>query len=120
MAAAQEAIETYYHLLEEKDYVEAYSLLSPSIPRLQSKDEWVECQEMWIESLELLSVQHYPEFQATVSVRHEDEPTPIPFYESGQYKVFMVKINIDYVGGWGSEPSGDDSSFVIAAKEKDK
>jgi hypothetical protein len=120
VAAAQEAIEIYYHLMEEKDYVEAYSFLSPSTPRLQSKEEWVEGRELMVESLELLSVQHYPAFQATVNARHEDEPTPIPFYESEQCKVFVVKINIDYIGGWGAEPSGEDSSFVIAVKEKDE
>jgi hypothetical protein len=118
--AAQEIVETYYHLLEEKKYAEAYALINPSKPNLKPLDEWVTDREIMLESLELLSVQHYPAFQATVAAGHDDGRTPTPFYESERCKVFVVKTNVNYIGGWGSEPSGESSTFVIAVKEKDE
>ncbi len=120
VAAAQETVEAYYHLLEEKKYAEAYLLINPSKPNLKPLDEWVTDREMMIASLELLSVQHYPEFHATVAAGQGVGRTPAPFYESEHCKVFIVKTDVNYIGGWGAKPSGEDSSFVIAVKEKDE
>ena len=116
-AAAQEAIETYYHLLEEKNYSEAYALLSPSQPHLQPLEEWTANQQLLINAIQLLDIQHYPNFQATVAAASDGTGSQHPLDESRWCKVFVVTIDVDYVGGWGAEPSGEDSSFVVVIKE---
>jgi hypothetical protein len=117
IADAQEAVEAYYHLMEEKQYAEAYSLLSPRKSNLQPLDEWVEDCEIFFESIELLSVQHYPYFARTLIATIGDQRISTSIYESSHCKIFVVTKDVDYIGGWGAGPSGVYNENVIVIKE---
>lgn len=104
-------------MLEEKNYPEAYALLSPRMPQRKALEDWIAEREQMVNAVELISVQHYPDFQATWAANEGESQTTNPLYESETCKVFLVTLDIDYVGGWGAGPSGIDSSFVIMIKE---
>ena len=117
IADAKEAVETYYHLMGDKQYAEAYSLLSPRKPHLKSLDDWLAECEMFFESNELLSVQHFPDFTRTLIATTGNRQISTTFYESPNCKIFVVTKDVDYVGGWGAVPSGIDNEVVIVIKE---
>lgn len=119
VAAAQEALETYCRPLEEKQYTEAYFLLSDARPHPNSLEEFVASQEQLLESFELLTVQHYPESVSTLAATGAYVRTTWPTYESDHCKIFVTTTDVQYVGGWGAEPSGNDISFVAVKKEED-
>jgi hypothetical protein len=103
--------------LSEKAFEEAYDLLSTSKQNRQNLAEWTADQQLLIDSITLLDIQHYPDFQATVTAANDGTASQHPLDESRWCKVFVVTIDVDYVGGWGAEPSGEDSSFVVVIKE---
>jgi hypothetical protein len=117
IANAKEAVETYYHLMEEKQYIEAYAMFSHQKPHLKSLDDWLAECEMFFESIELLSVQHFPDFTRTLIATTDNQQISTTFYESPTCKIFVVQKDVDYVGGWGAVPSGIDNEVVIVIKE---
>jgi|GEM_PF-5177511 len=119
VAAARNAVQSFYEFLSAKDYEAAYALLSKSQPHLQALEEWTADQQLLINAIQLLDIQHYPDFQATVMAASEGTASQQPLEESSRCKVFVVTVDVDYVGGWGAEPSGEDSSFVVVIREGD-
>jgi hypothetical protein len=117
IASAQGAVQSYYAFLSEKEYEEAYDLLSTPKQNGQDLAEWTADQQYLINSITLLNIQHYPDFQATVVAASDGTGSQHPLDETRWCKVFVVTIDVDYVGGWGAEPSGEDSSFVVVIKE---
>jgi hypothetical protein len=118
VSSAQDAVQSYYDFLSEKEYEEAYNLLSTSKQNHQTLDEWTADQQLLIDSITLLDIQHYPDFQATVAAASDGTDSQQPLDETRWCKVFVVTVDVDYIGGWGAEPSGEDSSFVVVVKEE--
>lgn len=117
IASAQDAVQSYYEFLSVKEYEEAYNLLSTSKQNRQDLADWTADQQYLIDSITLLNIQHYPDFQATVVAASDGTSSQHTLDESRWCKVFVVTIDVDYVGGWGAEPSGEDSNFVVVVKE---
>lgn len=89
-----------------KKFAEAYKLLSPSNPHLESSEDFITRSETLYKSYELLSVESYPAWSATAYAIGQLKKASM-IVENERCKRFIVEVKIDYKEGqMGAEPSG--------------
>lgn len=112
-AEPREAVETYYERLAAKDYAGAYALLSPSNPNRMAIEDFVQGEEMLVESIELVSLQSVAAWASTAYV--DDPAKNKPVAESDRCKRFVALVKEQYKEGMmGAHPSGTyDYAFTV-------
>ncbi len=104
VTSAQEAVETYFELMNAQKYAEAYQMLSPLTPHLGTLEAFVLEADTFYELYRLLSIESYPAWSATVNA---GTPSAKMLMENDQCKRYIVEVKVEYKEGlWGAGPSG--------------
>jgi len=114
---AQSAVEAYYEFMSAQKYAEAYQLLSPSQPHRKTSEEFIAEAETFYESLDLLSIESYPIWSATLNAGTPTASIPI---ENDRCKRFIVEVKVEYKEGMmGAGPSGTYPFALTVIKDQD-